>query len=103
MGGGIFSGMFLNSSKVCLSKMNREVTAFLCFFFYPQALYEQEPSYSRVIQAGKDARYLWFALQGWLAEPTEEYFGSLGVWAERKILAREEGYSPYRPCSVCGC
>lgn len=83
--------------------MYREITTFFFFFFYPQALYEQEPSYSRVIQAGKDARYLWFALQGWLGEPPEQYFGSLGTWAERKIQRRRELFRPTdRPCPMCG-
>ena len=74
------------------------------FILPPQALYEQEPSYRRVIQVGRDARYLWFALQGWLAEQPDEYFGSLGAWAERKLKLRRElnRGSSARPCPKCG-
>lgn len=52
--------------------------------FTAQVLYEQASIYKRVIQAEKDARRLWFALQGWQIEDPEIYFGDLGAWAERK-------------------
>lgn len=80
--------------------MNRKVTA-----FHLQALCEQKPSYKRVIQAGKDAHHLWFALQGWLDEQPEEYFGLLGAWAERKMrglgeLNKTTDHRPYPSCGV---
>jgi hypothetical protein len=37
--------------------MNREVTIIL-----HQVLFDEAPNYERAIQAGKDARHLWFAL-----------------------------------------
>jgi hypothetical protein len=60
--------------------MNREVTTFL-----PQALFHQAPNYERAIQAGKDARHLWFALREWRGDDPEGYFGDLGAWAERRM------------------
>ncbi|KAF8850149.1 hypothetical protein BDZ45DRAFT_603270 [Acephala macrosclerotiorum] len=43
------------------------------------------PNYERIIQAGKDARHLWFALREWRADDPEGYFGNLGAWAERRV------------------
>jgi hypothetical protein len=60
--------------------MNREVTVFSA-----QALFDQAPSYERAIQAGKDARHLWFALRDWRGDDPEGYFGDLGAWAERRM------------------
>ena len=53
--------------------------------FSPQVLFEQAPDYERVIEAGKDARHLWFALRDWRGDDPEGYFGDLGVWAERRM------------------
>ena len=50
-----------------------------------QALFNQAPNYERVIQAGKDARHLWFTLREWRGDDPEGYFGDLGAWAERRM------------------
>lgn len=50
-----------------------------------QALFNQAPNYERAIQAGKDARHLWFALRDWRGDDPEGYFGDLGTWAERRM------------------
>ncbi|KAI0893250.1 hypothetical protein F4806DRAFT_476349 [Annulohypoxylon nitens] len=52
---------------------------------YFQALYLTAPNYRHAIEASKDARYLWFALRDWRGDDPEDYFGSLGAWAERKM------------------
>ncbi|KAL8407555.1 hypothetical protein RB594_006399 [Gaeumannomyces avenae] len=52
---------------------------------YFQALFSQAPDYERAIQAGKDARHLWFALREWRGEDPEGYFGNLGNWAEMRM------------------
>ncbi|KAL8392575.1 hypothetical protein RB595_002677 [Gaeumannomyces hyphopodioides] len=52
---------------------------------YFQALFNQVPNYEGAIQAGKDARHLWFALREWRGEDPEGYFGSLGNWAEMRM------------------
>ncbi|KAL8346134.1 hypothetical protein RB598_000167 [Gaeumannomyces tritici] len=52
---------------------------------YFQALFNQAPNYERAIQAGKDARHLWFALREWRGEDPEGYFGNLGNWAEMRM------------------
>ncbi|KAL8296266.1 hypothetical protein RB600_001647 [Gaeumannomyces tritici] len=52
---------------------------------YFQALFNQAHNYERAIQAGKDARHLWFALREWRGEDPEGYFGSLGNWAEMRM------------------
>ncbi|KDQ58297.1 hypothetical protein JAAARDRAFT_78600 [Jaapia argillacea MUCL 33604] len=49
---------------------------------YFKVLFDQAPNYERVIQAGKDARHLWFALRDWRGDNPEGYFGDLGDWAE---------------------
>ncbi|KAM3444756.1 hypothetical protein NHJ13734_001106 [Beauveria thailandica] len=52
---------------------------------YFEALFNQAPDYERAIQAGKDARHLWFALRDWRGADPERYFGSLGSWAEMRM------------------
>ncbi|KAI0863364.1 3-hydroxybutyryl-CoA dehydratase [Xylaria cubensis] len=53
---------------------------------YFDALFLDVPDYKRaIIQAGKDARYLWFALRNWRGDDPEGYFGDLGAWAEKRI------------------
>ncbi|SPQ25208.1 90fc60f7-ab2a-41f3-9cd9-02792d38161e [Thermothielavioides terrestris] len=53
----------------------------LCF----EALFREAPDYKRAIQAGKDARHLWFALRDWRGDDPEGYFGDLGAWAEKRM------------------
>ncbi|KAG6810771.1 hypothetical protein H0H92_010399 [Tricholoma furcatifolium] len=50
-------------------------------------LFAEAPEYKRAIRAGKDARFLWYALRDWNAQKDdpEIYFGDLGAWAERKL------------------
>lgn len=48
-------------------------------------LYRETPDYSVAISAGKDARYLWFALRDWRGGNSKEFFGSLGTWAEQRV------------------
>lgn len=66
-----------------------------------QALFSQAPSYERIIQAGKDARHLWFALRDWRGDDPEGYFGDLGTWAERRMqeLGVDGAISPVAPDS----
>ncbi|KAH8586024.1 3-hydroxybutyryl-CoA dehydratase [Bisporella sp. PMI_857] len=52
---------------------------------YFMALFSQAPNYERAIQAGKDARHLWFALREWRGDDPEGFFGDLGAWAERRM------------------
>ncbi|XWW98375.1 hypothetical protein V2A60_006375 [Cordyceps javanica] len=52
---------------------------------YFEALFNQAPNYERAIQAGKDARHLWFALRDWRGADPEGFFGSLGSWAETRM------------------
>ncbi|KFY95009.1 hypothetical protein V498_03581 [Pseudogymnoascus sp. VKM F-4517 (FW-2822)] len=52
---------------------------------YFKVLFECAPDYERAIQAGKEARHLWFALRDWRGQDPEGYFGSLGDWAEAKM------------------
>lgn len=52
---------------------------------YISILYEKAPDYKTVIQAGRDARYLWFALRDWRGDDPEGYFGNLGAWAETRL------------------
>jgi hypothetical protein len=47
--------------------------------------FQQAPKFERAIKAGKDVRYLWFALRAWRGEDPEGYFGKLGEWAERRL------------------
>lgn len=53
--------------------------------FLSQVLFDLAPNYRHAIQAGKDARHLWFALQEWRGDEPEGYFGDLGTWAEMRI------------------
>ena len=66
-----------------------------------QALFDQAPSYEGIIQAGKDARHLWFALRDWRGDDPEGYFGDLGTWAERRMeeLGVDGVISPVAPDS----
>ncbi|KAK3290332.1 3-hydroxybutyryl-CoA dehydratase [Chaetomium fimeti] len=52
---------------------------------YFEALFLDAPDYKRAIRAGKDARHLWFALRDWRGEVPEDYFGNLGIWAEKRL------------------
>ncbi|KAK0710253.1 3-hydroxybutyryl-CoA dehydratase [Lasiosphaeria miniovina] len=52
---------------------------------YFKVLFTQAPNYERAIQAGKDARHLWFALRDWRGDDPEGYFGGLGAWAESRM------------------
>jgi len=57
---------------------------------------EQQPlalEHKTAIRAGKEARFLWFALRDWSREDPEGYFGGLGMWAERRMeeLVAEQG------------
>ncbi|GAB1314711.1 hypothetical protein MFIFM68171_04921 [Madurella fahalii] len=53
--------------------------------YYLKDLYSGAPGFQRAIVAGGDVRYLWFALKNWRGEEPEEFFGSLGDWADRRI------------------
>jgi hypothetical protein len=50
-----------------------------------QKLYNEEPNYEIAIKAGKDVRHLWFALRDWRGGNSEEFFGDLGAWAEKRM------------------
>ena len=52
---------------------------------YINVLYEKAPGYKTAIQAGRDARHLWFALRDWRGDDPEGYFGALGDWAETRL------------------
>ncbi|OQD72824.1 hypothetical protein PENDEC_c019G05696 [Penicillium decumbens] len=52
---------------------------------YIKTLYDKAPDYKVAIQAGKDVRYLWFALRDWRGGDSENFFGSLGQWAEMRM------------------
>ncbi|KAL8955996.1 MAG: hypothetical protein Q9193_006342 [Seirophora villosa] len=52
---------------------------------YIEKLYRDTPDYSFAINAGKDARYLWFALRDWRGGNSEVFFGGLGMWAEQRV------------------
>ncbi|KAK5996713.1 hypothetical protein PT974_02053 [Cladobotryum mycophilum] len=54
---------------------------------YFRVLFDEAPDYERAIQAGKDARHLWFALRGWQNEEPEQFFSSLRIWAEQRMDA----------------
>ncbi|KAK4147939.1 uncharacterized protein C8A04DRAFT_23729 [Dichotomopilus funicola] len=51
---------------------------------YITKLYHEAPGYEAAIRAGKDFRYLWYALRDWRGDDPEEFFGALGEWAERR-------------------
>ncbi|KAI1178649.1 3-hydroxybutyryl-CoA dehydratase [Nemania sp. FL0916] len=52
---------------------------------YFEALFLYAPDYMSCIEAGKDARHLWFALRDWRGDDPEDYFGNLGAWAEERM------------------
>ncbi|KAF7197590.1 hypothetical protein HII31_01093 [Pseudocercospora fuligena] len=56
-----------------------------CTEHYHRALFEQVPDYQRAVEAGLDARRLWFALRDWRGDDPEDYFGALGAWAEKRL------------------
>lgn len=58
-----------------------------------QSLYEAAPDFKRAILRGKDARYLWFALRNWRGDEPENFFGSLGEWADRRMVEIAAGYT----------
>lgn len=51
---------------------------------YLDSLYMKAPDYQVVIQAGRDARHLWFALRDWRGDEPEAYCGELGTWADNR-------------------
>lgn len=73
-----------------------------------KALFIQAPQYEHAIQAGKDARHLWFALRDWRGDDPEEYFGNLGVRAEKrfeelgprveKLFRPQKAHTPANAC-----
>lgn len=52
---------------------------------YFDVLYKNSPDYKTAIQAGRDARHLWFALRDWRGDDPEGYFGALGTWADTRL------------------
>ncbi|KAK4103338.1 hypothetical protein N658DRAFT_565712 [Parathielavia hyrcaniae] len=56
---------------------------------YVKRLYHEDPGYKAVIRAGKDFRYLWYALRDWRGGDSEKFFGALGAWAEKWIQELE--------------
>ncbi|KAJ7119447.1 hypothetical protein C8R44DRAFT_624873 [Mycena epipterygia] len=56
-----------------------------CAEHYSQILAEQAPQYIQTIKAGKDVRHLWRALNSWRGDDPEQYFGTLGSWAELRL------------------
>ncbi|KAK2612300.1 hypothetical protein QQS21_001726 [Conoideocrella luteorostrata] len=48
-------------------------------------IYTEAPDYEAAIRAGKDIRYLWFALRDWRGGDSENFFGQLGNWAEKRM------------------
>jgi len=48
-------------------------------------LYTHAPDFEFAIKAGKDVRYLWFALRDWHGGESEKFFGELGAWAEARL------------------
>lgn len=49
------------------------------------------PYLGSVIEKGRDARHLWFALKKWDGDDPEEFFGGLASWAERRLRETELG------------
>ena len=43
------------------------------------------PDFEAAIKAGRDVRYLWFALRDWHGGEYERFFGDLGAWAEARL------------------
>ena len=50
-----------------------------------QELYHEAPDYEPAIKAAKDVRHLWFTLRDWRGGESEDFFGSLGAWAESRM------------------
>ncbi|KAI8629158.1 hypothetical protein F5Y19DRAFT_485069 [Xylariaceae sp. FL1651] len=47
---------------------------------------ERTATLSRLyLEAGKNARHLWFVLRDWRGDDPEDYLGDLGAWAEKRI------------------
>ncbi|KAF5228165.1 hypothetical protein FAUST_11284 [Fusarium austroamericanum] len=59
---------------------------------YIKKLYHDASDYQAAIQAGKDFRYLWYALRDWRGGNSEEFFGDLGAWAEKRIEEHENSW-----------
>ncbi|KAF3310519.1 hypothetical protein TWF173_009406 [Orbilia oligospora] len=70
------------SEDATLDDLEQYATWSRQYFMEP---FKQAPDYERAIQAGKDARHLWFALRNWRGDDPEEYFGDLGTWADRRM------------------
>ncbi|KAI1180971.1 3-hydroxybutyryl-CoA dehydratase [Nemania sp. FL0916] len=51
---------------------------------YSTKLFDEAPDYKVAIEAGKDVRDLWFSLRDWHGGNSEEFFGELGAWAEKR-------------------
>ncbi|KXT05085.1 hypothetical protein AC578_7553 [Pseudocercospora eumusae] len=49
-----------------------------------RVLFEQVPDHQRAIEAGRDARKLWFALRDQRGDDPEDYFGALGLCAKKR-------------------
>ncbi|KAJ7226250.1 hypothetical protein B0H12DRAFT_1193299 [Mycena haematopus] len=56
-----------------------------CAEHYFQSLNKLAPEYMNVIRAGRDARRIWFTLNSWRRDDPEQYFGTLGSWAEDRL------------------
>ncbi|KAI0436238.1 3-hydroxybutyryl-CoA dehydratase [Xylaria telfairii] len=52
---------------------------------YTAKLFDEAPDYKVALEAGKDARHLWFSLRDWRGGDAEEFFGELGAWAEKRM------------------
>lgn len=52
------------------------------------------------IAAGKDVRYLWFALRDWHGGDSEEIFCRLGIWAEKRMKELSVASAAQQPESV---
>jgi len=61
---------------------------------YFKALFDHASNYEPAIKAGRDARYLWFALRDWRGDDPERYFGDLGAWAEKRMKEITQGQQP---------
>lgn len=54
-----------------------------------QVLFSAAPELKRTIEAGRDARRLWFALRDYRGKDPDEHFRELGEWAEKKLTQLE--------------
>jgi len=48
-------------------------------------LFAEAPEYERAIEAGKDARRLWFALRDWQGQIRKATLGTWGLGAEDRF------------------